>query len=118
MRPLFERCSILSAAIVCTTGVPAVTVYKQNGWARDAANKVYVTTATPVPATAIMHQGLAFSPAGQLYVTNSAVGLTGITVQGFAIRSDGALYVNSAAATTTNMAGVGLVGGRLHETGL
>ena len=118
MRPLFDRVVIVTAAVACTTGVPAATALKVNGWARDSTGKVHMTTATPVPATAVLYQGLAFTPSGAMYVSNVAVGATSFNHQGFAIRNDGALHVSNGTPGAISVAGLSIVNNRVYVTGL
>ena len=118
MRPFLDSAKISGGAVIVTTGVPGATHGKQCGHARDASNAVCVTTATPVPATAIKIQGLAFTPAGAMYVTNVVPGATSYNHQGFAIRNDGALHVTNGTPGTVSVGGFSISNYRVFVSGL
>ena len=82
---------------VTTTAAPSAGAVKVNGLAQDGSGKQHIIAqgAPAVPSSREMYQGLAFSPAGALYTTNTAVGTGATYIGGMAIRSDGALHVNT-----------------------
>lgn len=121
MRPLIEQALKSAGVLSVNTATPAATASRINGWAYDSTGKPYVTSAgAAVPATAVMSQGIAFTPLGAMYMTDTAPAASALTHQGFSIRSDGALHVNSAAvpALNTRIGAAAVASGRLHESGL
>ncbi len=121
MRPLIEQVPKSALAVTVVTTTPAAGALKVNGWARNASGVPHVTDAGgAVPATREMYQGIAFTPAGAMYMTDSAPEASATYKDGFHIRLDGALHVNSGAvpATNTIVAGAAVASGRMHETGL
>lgn len=82
-----------------STGVPS-SEPRNGGWAiASTANAAYVEDAgAAVPATAVTLGGLAFTPDGALYITQSTTG-TFADIGGHKVRSDGALLVKGGTPT-------------------
>jgi hypothetical protein len=121
MRALLERLTKSGGAVTVVTTTPAAGAQKFNGWAVNGAGVPHVTSGgAAVPATREMYQGIAFTPAGAMYMTDTAPAANATQHQGFSIRLDGALHVNSGSvpATNTSIANAAVASGRLHESGL
>ena len=118
MRPLIEQMLKSGKAISLNSAAP--TQGKHLGIAKDASGKTHATDAgSAVPAGTTLHQGLAFSQSGQLYVTTTAPAANVLLHQGFAIRKDGALHVNSGTPGGVAFAGLSIdILGALYETGV
>lgn len=126
MIPAFEGRSVDASGnlLVLTrsgAGIPASSCGSgSNGWARDPVTGYsYVEDAgSAAPPTKRMFQGLAFTPDGALYITDSAPG-AGVTKAGMVIRSDGALHVDSvnAGSLIPQGSGIARTGGRLCVAG-
>jgi len=81
-----------------------------------------VDDATAVPATATFRGGMAYTPAGSLYVTvgepaGGAAPQTVVLVGGFRVRTDGALLIDGSAATSA-VNGMPVISGRLSVVSL
>ncbi len=120
MRPIIEQMTKSGGAVLLDSAAPATGAAKGNGHAANSSGKKHATSAgAAVPATAEIRQGLAFTPAGALYVTDTVPAASAVKHQGFAIRADGALHVNSGAPGSISFAGVSVDStGRLYESGV
>ena len=81
-----------------------------------------IDDATTVPGTATLRQGLAYTPAGSLYVKvgepgGGAAPQTVVVINGLRVRTDGALIVDAGAANST-VNGVPTVSGRMSYASL
>ena len=103
-------------ALRTTTVAPPVNALKINGWAQSALGLqcIVAQAGTLVPTTAERRGGLAFTPAGALYTTDTAIAASAKEVGGFRIRDDGALHVNTGVTPSGDwIAGVRVLTGRL-----
>jgi hypothetical protein len=89
----FSDLGALQVQLRPSTGVPS-TEPVNGGWAMAAAlNAAYFEDAgAAVPATAVKLGGIAFTPDGAIYITQSTTG-TFASIGGHKVRSDGALLV-------------------------
>lgn len=97
--------------LVTSNETPAATSAFNGGIAfraSDFAMFYFDLVLTPVPATAVFHDGLAYSPQGALYCTTNTAG-TQTSANGETKRVDGALLVVAASPTLgTDQANGGL----------
>lgn len=109
------RCSTSAGRMVLQAGAAPAGARKRHGWARTEAGAGYYTElgASAVPATALRFRGIAFTPDGSMYTTNTAPAASAILRDGFAIRLDGALHVNTGALTGKGKGGVNRDNGRV-----
>jgi hypothetical protein len=119
MRPLIEQMLKTGKAVSLNSAAPSQG--KHLGIAKDSSGKAHATDlgASLVPAGTTLHQGLAISQSGQLYVTTQAPAANVQLHQGFAIRKDGALHVNNGTPGGVAFAGLSIDSlGALYESGV
>lgn len=94
---LQNRKATAAGALAITTAAVATTSVRSRGLSTTAKRLIHIVAlgASAVPSTRVLNYGLAFSPKGALYTTDTAPASTAIRANGLAIRADGALHVNS-----------------------
>lgn len=96
---LFPRSGLpFSDGVLQMTATPtAATALKKNGWAQkgDLSQMYKIDSPGAVPTSAILHNGVAFSPDGGMYTTTATPSATAVRARGYVVRNDGAMHIDT-----------------------